>query len=124
MAQHERRHGCLAVWLIAMMVMSVFGALVYFLAEGFLREAMPGASGPLLTGLGALAVLNIGFAIALWNWKKWGFWGYCATSFSAFIINLLMGTGLGASLWGLMGVAILYSVLQIGGERRGWPQLE
>jgi hypothetical protein len=114
----------LTAWLIAMIVMSAFAALVYFLAGGFLREKLPDASPPLLTGLAALAVLNIGFAIALWNWKKWGFWGYCATSLSAFIINMSMGTGLGSSLVGLLGIVILYAALQIGGEKKGWSQLD
>ena len=120
----KQRHGCLTAWLIAMIVMSSFAVLVYVLAMGFLLEMLPGASAWAVYTLAALAVLNLGFAIALWRWKKWGLWGYGASSLAAFWINLSIGTGLGPSLMGLLGLAILFAALQIGRENRGWPQLD
>jgi len=120
----KQRHGCLAAWLIAMVVMSTFAVFVYFLAGGFLLEMLPEASAWSIYALAALALFNLGFAFALWNWKKWGFWGYCATSAAAFVINLVIGTGIGPSLMGLFGLVILYGVLQIGRDNKGWPQLE
>jgi hypothetical protein len=120
----KERHGCLTAWLIAMAVMSIFAAIVYLVAAGFFLALLPEASTWMICGLAALAIINIGLAIALSNWKKWGFWAYCATSAAAFAINLAMGTGLGPSFMGLLGVVILFVALQIGGARKGWPQLE
>ena len=120
----KHRHGCLTAWLCTMAAMSVFAALVYSLAGGFLLESLPGAPAWMIYALGALATLNIVFAIALWNWKKWGVWGYCATSAAAFVINWAMGTGIGSSLMGLLGPVILFAALLIGRQRKGWPQLE
>lgn len=124
MVEQRQRHGCLTTWLVVMLVMNSFAALVYFLAGGFLLETLPGAPSWSMPVLGTLSVLNLVCAVALLRWKKWGFWGFCLTSFAAFAINLSIGTGIGPSLMGLLGLVLLYGVLQIGGEKRGWPQLE
>jgi hypothetical protein len=42
----------------------------------------------------------------------------------AIIINLALGLGIFQSAVGLIGIAVLYGVLQIGKENKGWPQLE
>ena len=69
-------------------------------------------------------VFNLVCAIGLFRWKKWGFWGFVGSASIVFVINLSIGLSLGAALAGLLGVAILYGVLHIGKERKGWPQLE
>jgi hypothetical protein len=58
------------------------------------------------------------------NGKKWGFWGFIASSIVALFVNLSIGMGIGQSLLGLVGIALLYGVLHIGKENKGWPQLE
>jgi hypothetical protein len=50
--------------------------------------------------------------------------GFLATSIVALFVNFALGIGIGQSLLGLLGVALLYAVLQIGKENKGWPQLE
>jgi hypothetical protein len=70
------------------------------------------------------AVLNVAFAIALFNWKKWGFFGFLVTSVAAFAQNIYLGIGIPNVVLGLMGIAIFYGVLQIGGQKSGWSQLE
>ena len=74
--------------------------------------------------LGVVAVFNLVCAIALFNWKKWGFWGFIISSIVTLVINLNIGLGVAQSLSGLIGVAVLYGVLQIGKENKGWPQLD
>ena len=69
-------------------------------------------------------ILNVSCAIALLRWKKWGFWGICATWLTAMII----GIGLGANaivsvVICLSALAILYGVLHLGDESKAWPQL-
>jgi hypothetical protein len=41
-----------------------------------------------------------------------------------FFVNLSIGVNPVAAVGGLLGVAILYGVLHIGKERKGWTQLE
>ncbi len=84
----------------------------------------PGFPGWFVWPFSLLALLNVVFAIALFNWKKWGFIGFCVTSILALAMNLYAGVGYRQSEIGLLGVATLYAVLQIGEERKGWSQLE
>jgi hypothetical protein len=71
-----------------------------------------------------LGIFNIACAIALWNWKKWGFYGFIASSVASFIINVASGQNIISSLVGLLGIAILYGILNIGGEKQAWTRLE
>ena len=71
----------------------------------------------------ACAIANIIFALALFRWKKWGFYGFIGTSIVALITNLMLGLSIAASLFGLVGIAILYWVLNMGGENKAWPRL-
>ena len=53
-----------------------------------------------------------------------GVLGIVVTAAAAFCLNLLLGVSAAYALLGPAGPAILYGVLQIGGERKGWSQLE
>jgi hypothetical protein len=62
-------------------------------------------------------------------WKKWGFWGFCATSVLALAINLIYFrsgtvTIIISIISSLLAVLILFGVLHIGRENKGWPQLK
>jgi hypothetical protein len=74
--------------------------------------------------LAAAGLVNVLCAVALLRWKKWGFWGFVASAVAIFIVNLSIGLGPSSVLGGAVGVAVLYGVLQIGKENKGWPQLE
>jgi hypothetical protein len=39
-------------------------------------------------------------------------------------VNLTIGVNIAQGILGLAGVAILYGVLHIGNEKKGWTQLE
>ena len=71
-----------------------------------------------------LALANLVCAIALLKWKKWGFWGFCLTSVFTALINYVIQVGLFATFLGFSGIVILYGVLRIGKDEKGWPQLE
>ena len=73
--------------------------------------------------LGFLGLINLAAMIALFMWKKRGFWAFCATSIAAFGLNFVIGIGPGTALFGLLGIVVLFVALQIGGEKKGWPQL-
>jgi hypothetical protein len=115
-----KRHGCLTVYLACLLILSVLGALLFALAD--IRQFFPSAprwTGPVYVLFSALQSV---LAIALFRWKKWAFWGLCITFLIGVAINLAVGMG-AQSIAGLLGVAVLYGVLRIGGENDGWSQL-
>jgi hypothetical protein len=119
--QAKNRHGCLTTWLILIIIAAIAIIIIYATSAGTLTQAdMPGWAIPVLIILGIFEIIC---AIALFMWKKWGFWGFCALAIIACIVNLMLGLGV-YSFSGLISIAILYGVLQIGGDNKGWPQLE
>jgi hypothetical protein len=120
----KQRHGCLTAWLVLMVIANTVTALSYLLGSQMMRGQFPEAPGWAFPLMGLLGILNVVFAVALLAWKKWGFWGFCASAGVAFVANVSIGFGVGPSLMGLVGIAILYGVLHIGGEKKGWTQLE
>ncbi|MCL0103755.1 hypothetical protein M1O51_04000 [Dehalococcoidia bacterium] len=129
MVQEKQRHGCLTAWLVLLIIggaLSLLGtALGYLVDPQLMREAFPDAPGWAFPAMAVLSLLGLVFAIALFTWKKWAFWGYVLSSIAGAIVSVLMGAQVWQSLLGLAGVVVLYAVLQIGGkEKKGWSQLE
>ena len=121
----KQRHGCLTAWLILMLIANSATALVYLFSADTLRRNLPHTPPSwLFPVLIVFALFNIVCAIALFQWKKWGFWGFLLSSIVAVFANISAGLGIGPALLGLIGIAILYGVLHIGNENKGWPQLE
>jgi hypothetical protein len=116
----KHRHGCLAAYLVFMIVANSVTALTYVLLS-FKDIHMPRWAFPVLTVGG---IFNVVCAIALFRWKKWGFWGLAASAVTIFFINLSLGLGTGRALLGFLGLPILYGVLHIGKEGKGWSQLD
>lgn len=123
MTADKKRHGCLTTWLILMLIGNSGTALLYLFGSEALRQTIPNAPAWVFSLLIVMSLCNLACTIALFNWKKWGFWGFCATSVIALAINLSIGLGVASSLSGLLGVILLYGVLQIGKEKKGWSQL-
>lgn len=74
--------------------------------------------------LGIIGIANVVFSVLLLQWKN-GFWGFIVTSIAALIINLYLGLGIGQSVFGMVGIAILYFVLQIKkNDVTAWDNLE
>ena len=71
-----------------------------------------------------LSLFDIVCVIAIFMWKRWGFWGFCFSGIVAFCINLVLGLGIAQALFGLIGVGIVYGILQIGKENKAWSQLD
>ena len=71
-----------------------------------------------------LSVLSLVYVLALFGWKKWGFWGLLMVSGVKIVLELVSG---GADFMVLSGIVvsilILFGVLQIGRGNKGWPQL-
>ena len=129
MVEEKQRHGCLTAWLMVLIILGAFSllgtALMYLIDPQAIREALPGAPAWTFPATGVINLLGVVFAIALFAWKKWAFWGYAVSSIALIIVNVLMGVPLWQSLSSLTGIVVLYAVLQIGGkEKKGWLQLE
>jgi hypothetical protein len=124
MSELKRRHGCLTAWLVLMIFTNSLTAVVYSLAGAFLRRFTPGAPRWAFPVLAAVGIVNTVCAFALFRWKKWGFYGFVATALVTAVVNVVIGLKIVQILLGLAGVAILYGVLQIGSEKKGWTQLE
>jgi hypothetical protein len=80
----------------------------------------------LMPVMGALALVNVVFATALLKWKKWGFHGIAVMTVVALVLNLAGGLPAGNSFSGLIGIFILYVILQVkGGDGvKAWDHLE
>jgi hypothetical protein len=122
-ANEKKRHGCLTALLVLMLVANSATALMYLLGGSALRTATPNVPASMFPVLALIGFFNLACAIALFRWKKWGFWGFCVSSVVALAVNVSIGVGPG-SIFGLIGIAVLYGVLRIGGVRDGWSQLE
>jgi len=124
MAGAKSRHGCLTALLVFIIIASSASALIYVLGSEAIRRSLPNAPGWAFPVLIVFSLFNVACAVALFKWKKWGFWGFCVSSIVALVVNLSIGLGIARTVLGLVGVLLLYGVLHIGKENKGWPQLE
>jgi ABC-type multidrug transport system permease subunit len=122
----KQRHGCVTAWLVLMIFANSLTAVIYLFASDMIIKNLPGnVSTPMLILLGIIGIGNIVFSVLLFQWKKVGFWGFLLTSIASLIINLSIGLGIGQSVIGLVGIAILYGVLQIKKDNvSAWDNLE
>ena len=123
MTDNKKRHGCLTAYLIVMIVANSGTALLYFFSGDFVRSANPNMPSWALPVLGIFGVFNLVCSFALFKLKKWGFYSFVISAVIVAFINVSIGMGIGSVIGGLLGVAILYGVLHIGKENKGWPQL-
>ena len=124
MSDQKQRHGCLTAFLVLMVIVNSVSPILYLLGSSYIKQALPNAPSWLFAVLAVLGIFNVVCAIALFKWKKWGFWGFCASAVVALIVNISIELGIAQSLFGLIGVAILFGVLHIGKEKKGWNQME
>jgi hypothetical protein len=61
-----------------------------------------------------VSVANVVFATAILKNKRWGFWGFVAASVGIFALNLMLGVSVVLAAVGLLGVVLLFGLLQLG----------
>lgn len=127
MSQQERkRGGCLTAFLIMTLIMVPLAGL-YYLLEAFgvrlatfgVRQAIPSMPGWSIPVLGLLSIPIFLFSLAIWKWKKWGIYGFCASASLAFVINLSIGVPIAGALLGLVSIVILVLLVS-----RVWSYME
>ena len=119
----KRRHGCLTGFLFVAVLINA-GLVMFYLALTIGLTKFPGAPPWVFPVLALVAAVNVAAAAAIYNWKKWGFYAFLATSLFMSGLNLYLGVSVIRSLAGLIGVVLLYGVLRIGGQNRAWDRLE
>lgn len=124
--ESKQRHGCVTAWLILMIIANSISAMAYLFMSETLSENLPDPiPDSMKYALILVGIANLILAIMLLQWKKWAFWGFAATGIITLFINLSIGLGIGQSLVGLLGVVILYAILQIKkDEKTAWENLE
>lgn len=115
---NKKRHGCLISWLIVMTVLSSVISSVYLFVGLFIVPVW------YFPAQIMLFLLNIVCAVALFRWKKWGFWGLFLSAVIAIAISIAVGFGIEAALAGIVSAIIIYVILKLGKENGGWSQLE
>jgi hypothetical protein len=115
----RERSGCLTAWLILMLIANSGLAFYYLTSGNDLARFFTNASPTVFIILAVLGAVNVASAIALWRWKKWGFYLFIGTAILSIIINLSLGIPLFNSLLGLVGVGILWYLLN-----KQWDQFE
>jgi hypothetical protein len=122
----KQRHGFVTTWLILLIIINSIVALVYlFLGDTIAQNLQGEISNPILLFLALLCTANVIFAVLLLKWKKIGFFGYIISGAVALIVNLNIGIGIAQSIRGLIGIAVLYGILQIKKDNiSAWENLE
>lgn len=122
----KQRHGCVTAWLILILIVNSVSALLYLLcSELILRQLPIDVSFSTVFTLGLLGVGNVVFSLLLLNWKRIGFYGFFITGAIAFFINLNLGLSMVQAVAGMVGVGILYGILQIKKNQVStWENLE
>ncbi len=118
------RHGCLTAWLVFGLIAQTATVGIYSLGYPFVHRTLPGFT-PLAAGLLVLAGLgSIVCLTALFQWRRWGFYGMAVITILVGAVNLSLGISPGRVLPGLLGIGILYWVLNMGGSRSAWRNMK
>jgi len=118
------RHGCLTTYLVFVIIVNSAVALVYLFGREWLQRNGPQTPEWAFWLLAICGLSNVISAIALLRWKRWGFWLFVVSTITALAINFSIGLGPQGIFGAVLGIAILYAVLHIGGERKAWPRLQ
>jgi hypothetical protein len=120
----KNRHGCLTAYLAMMIIVN---SIVMFFVPIAATSSTPDTKLPVwyIVVMVITSLFNIVCAFALLGWRKWGFWGFCASNAAGFIVTIIMGQMLILSIFDLaVSTGLLLWVLNIGDKNKGWPQLE
>lgn len=127
-----RRHRNMFVTgiIVLLFALSVVNAAILFAAPAMM-SSLPGVAKVeawLWPAMGVCSILAALLLLVILGWQKWGF--YALIVVSVVEAGLIYGAGLGwmealgALVANALVVAVLYGLLQIGGPRSMWAQME
>lgn len=126
MVQHvpsKRHHVFLTIYLALLVAANPCAALLCMAKLANVKRPLPDEVWWMAALAASLAAANTVGAIALFRWKKWGFWVLSVSAAVGFLVNIGLDTTM-SGFGGLLGIVILLLALNIGDENQGWPQLE
>ena len=121
--EREKRHGCLTALMAFIFIGSLIAAPIQLLMFLGNPETTPGPRW-LHFSLASINIIKLVSAYAILSWKKWGFWLFTLICFFNLGICLISGFKIGNGIFGVILAAMLFGVLQIGGDKKAWNQLE
>jgi len=102
------RGSWLAALLIILFIANVAMTFFYFLvAIGKISLPRSGAWAPTLL---ALVAANVIFLVAMWNWRRWGYFGLIGTTTLLFSTHIAQGQTIGDATTGVLGLVLLIVV--------------
>jgi hypothetical protein len=122
----KQRHGCVTSLLIFLMIANSASVILYFFGSEFINKSLSvelSQSDKVI--LSGLQLANFISCILLFQWKKIGFWLYVITDLATVVLSMYQGNGI-SNLWSqLIGIAILFGVMQItnNNKKTTWDEL-
>lgn len=114
-AANVRKHsGCLTAFL----ALAVVGNALLGLLTWAMVSNVSSSMQPVVMFSGLLNLIGVGFAIAIYKWKKWGVYGYVTVIGIIMLLNLMLGD-MASALRGVIPIGLLLSL--IGSS---WKQME
>lgn len=124
MSEQIKRHGCLTAVLMLVIIANSATAAIFLLNSSLIKQNFLGMPSWVLVVMGISTIFNLMCTVALFQWKKWGFWGLIISCIVALGVNFFIGFGIAQSLSCLVGVILLCAALHMGKENKGWAQLD
>jgi len=128
--RRKERHGCLSVLLWLLMLVQSLSLLVQVFYYQSLNHGLFHLAPWVQPVMLALIAFDLTCLIAIYFWKKWGFYGVVVSRLMSLIYYLIIALHwgnphtLGLGLYQVAGLIVIYIALQMGGSNKGWDQLE
>ena len=116
----KSRHGCLTAWLILIIIGSIVNTALAIHAVVSDPWLYPSWVIPVQT---LFSIWSIICVAALFMWKKWGFYGFIASAVALMIVAIVV-ENYAYMFTPFISVLALFGILNIGGDKRGWAQME
>lgn len=125
MSKENKRHLFLTIWLSLLVISNLLLGLSYLIRTESIHQLVPTAPLWVIKIEGGFMLFNFICAVALFQYKKWGFWGFCITAVIACFLNVFYcGVSLlVAVMSGIFSILLLYFALNVGQERKAWTKL-
>jgi hypothetical protein len=108
--EEKKRAVFFTVWLILSGILTFIVSIINLTCSEWIARNAPGTPdwGPLgIKIIGLTGFLVVGTIVAIWYWKKWGIFVNAILALGIFVLNIYLGLGIGQSLFGLAGPAII-----------------
>ena len=121
----KERHRFVSSWLIFIIVANSVTILMNIFAKDFIAKSLHHPSELIMILYTLVAIINIICVTMILKWKKWAFLGFIITGLIGASLNLYVGSSVFTSFIGLLGIPILYGILQIKKDNiSAWDNLE